>query len=424
MFNFPRLIRLFFFPVTLMFWSFIFIEVQLVSADSPIKNHSLPINAYTTSQIPIITGTLGTIDPSNQTVIFWHNQHGSREELLRQLITQFNNQNPYNISVSGIDQGNLSDIRDKIDYVSTSGDLPNLTIGYQSDSAHYYADLQIAQDLTPYVNDEQWGLTPSEKNDYSTFILDSEIHPEYGGKQLAFPYQRVMYVLFYNKTWMTELGVDVPPSFTPQKIEDIACAAIRNRNDGKGGLILDFSASNFAATVMARGGNVLSDSGLCYTYNTPASTAYLTQLKRMYDNGCAWQSPQKYHDYEFAQRDAILYTASSKDAYFVQNSMTAFNNSDEWGIAPIPYTTTSPVIDTYGTSLIMLKNTPEQQLATWVFIKWLIEPEQQAFWIENNHFIPIRYSTATYLADYFLLHPQYTQIPNWLQYSDFEPPLI
>jgi len=59
-----------------------------------------------------------------------------------------------------------------------------------------------------------------------------------------------------------------------------------------------------------------------------------------------------------------------------------------------------------------------------MFIKWLTEPEQQAFWIENNHFIPIRYSTATYLADYFLLHPQYTQIPNWLQYSDFEPPLI
>ena len=44
---------------------------------------------------------------------------------------------------------------------------------------------------------------------------------------------------------------------------------------------------------------------------------YFTQIKRMYDNGCAWISPERYHDAEFAARQGIFYLGSTSGLPFI-----------------------------------------------------------------------------------------------------------
>ena len=52
------------------------------------------------------------------------------------------------------------------------------------------------------------------------------------------------------------------------------------------------------------------------------------------------------------------------------------------------------MIDVYGASLSVFKSTPERQLAAWLFLKWLAEPEQQAKWSRGTNYFPTRKSVA------------------------------
>ena len=71
---------------------------------------------------------------------------------------------------------------------------------------------------------------------------------------------------------------------------------------------------------------------------------------------------------------------------------------DEWGIMAIPHTTADPVVNIYGGDIMITANTPEQELAAWLFTKWFTEPEQQARWDVISGYFPTRASTAEFLT--------------------------
>jgi ABC-type glycerol-3-phosphate transport system substrate-binding protein len=48
----------------------------------------------------------------------------------------------------------------------------------------------------------------------------------------------------------------------------------------------------------------------------------------------------------------------------------------------------------------MPKSTPEGQLATWLFVRWFAEPEQQARWARVTDYFPVRASAAAQMTDY------------------------
>ena len=54
------------------------------------------------------------VDPSGQTVTFWYQHSGSREEALQEIIADFNANNEYGITVEGSNQGGYGDIFSKM----------------------------------------------------------------------------------------------------------------------------------------------------------------------------------------------------------------------------------------------------------------------------------------------------------------------
>jgi multiple sugar transport system substrate-binding protein/sn-glycerol 3-phosphate transport system substrate-binding protein len=95
-----------------------------------------------------------------------------------------------------------------------------------------------------------------------------------------------------------------------------------------------------------------------------------------------------------------------------------------WGIAPLPHTTTQPRMTVYGASQSIFRTTPEAQLAAWLFIKWMNEPEQQAVWVKGTGFLPTRQSTADLLTDYFAGNPSYEAAFAFLSMDyGVEPPV-
>jgi hypothetical protein len=80
-----------------------------------------------------------------------------------------------------------------------------------------------------------------------------------------------------------------------------------------------------------------------------------------------------------------------------------------------------PAFDVFGPSLIMLPSTPEKQLASWLFMKWLTGPEQQAKLVEATGTMPVRVSSIEYLEDYKTRNPQWSQAVSALAFAQSEP---
>jgi len=308
-----------------------------------------------------------------------------------------------------------------------TGDLPGLVVGYQNDQA-FYALADGLADIDPYLNDPTWGLTAEEKADFFSAFLEQSVHPAFGNQRLGFPPNRSVEGLFYNLTWLQELGFDGPPT-TPEEFRDMACTAAEANGDGTGGYILRDDASAVAAWTYAFGGNVLSEDGTGYVYNGQATVDAVTFLKGMLDDGCAYFFTEGYPNPELAGRRAIFTQGSSSGLpYYASDIATVAEEKgtdpDEWGFTAIPHTTAEPTIDIYGGDVMIPNTTPEIQLASWIFVKWLTSPENQAQWVRISNYFPTRASTADFLGDYISENSQWGAAFNLLQYGVFEPQLI
>ena len=73
------------------------------------------------------------------------------------------------------------------------------------------------------------------------------------------------------------------------------------------------------------------------------------------------------------------------------------------------------VHNVFGASLAVVASTPEQQLASWLFLKWFTEPEQQDRWASASGYFPVRRSIAHRLG------PHFRVAYNLLQYGRPEP---
>jgi multiple sugar transport system substrate-binding protein/sn-glycerol 3-phosphate transport system substrate-binding protein len=341
-----------------------------------------------------------------------------------EMVDQFNAENECGITVEPSNQGGYNDIRDKMNAGIQTGELPGLVVGYQNDQA-FYALANGLADIDPYLYDPDWGLTKEQREDFYATFLEQGVHPAFGNQRLGFPPNRSMEVLFYNQSWLEDLGYDGPPS-TPAEFEEMACAAAEEKGDGTGGYILRDDASAVAAWTFAFGGNVLTDDGTGYVYDGDATKQAYELLTRMYDNGCAYFFTEGYADPEFAARNAIFYQGSTSGIVYAAGSMEDVGNDDAWGVTAIPHTTADPVQNIYGGDIMIPNTTPETQLAAWIFLKWFTEPVQQAKWDQVSTYFPTRRATAQYIdpAEWPDWYPIWESGLELLPYSDYEPQLI
>jgi multiple sugar transport system substrate-binding protein/sn-glycerol 3-phosphate transport system substrate-binding protein len=241
------------------------------------------------------------VDPSGQTVVWWHQHSGSREEGLLTLIEEFNSTNEWGITIEPQNQGGYDDIRDKVNASIAAGELPAaLLVGYQNDQAFYQLNDTLV-DLDLLINDPTWGMSEEEVADFYEAFLEQGVHGLFGGQRLGFPPNRSMEMLFYNQTWIEELGFSGPPT-TPEEFKEIACAAAAEKGDGTGGYILRDDASAIASWTFAFGGDVLNEDGTEYVYNSQATIDALTYLKGMLDEGCAFFFTVGYLNPQLAER--------------------------------------------------------------------------------------------------------------------------
>jgi len=371
-----------------------------------------------------------SVDPSGQTIKFWHQQAPARHAMLDEIIWEFNSTNEWGITVVPEYQDDADELFDKTRTSLENGTPPGLVEAYQDQAASYDQAAGL-RELTSLVNSVRWGLSPQDQADFFPGVFAQDIFPNLDRARLGFPLQRSLMVLYYNAEWLAELRAagaidfDGPP-LTPEQFQAAACAATKSpfsKADASGnqGYELNVDAATFTAWVFALGGQVYDSQQAEYTYDHPSAVAAASFLENLIDKGCARKVWERYGDQSnFAEGSILFAIGSSAGLSFYQEAVSE-GAAFEWGLAALPHTTPEPVLDLSGVSLSIPSSTPEAELAAWLFVKYFTSPEIQSRWAQASGYLPVRAAAAFGLSEYLAANPAYASAWELLPFGVAEP---
>jgi len=352
------------------------------------------------------------MDLSGTTVQFWHvyGEGDPRNETIAALVEEFNASNEYGITVEALDQGSYNDLEDKVNAGIQSGDLPQIAQAYTS-ALNNWDTVDLIVDLNQFISDADYGLTEEEMADIYPAVLELGVTP--AGARLGWPFSQSANVMVYNYTWAQELGFDAPPT-TPEELKTQLCAAAEANasddnpdNDGTGGMVWYASASNYLSFLHAFGGAELNADGTAYDFNTEAAKAAALYVNDLKASGCTFET-ESYPNPEQANRLALVTLSSTSGLkYYGYAFADGLFPDDVWGFLAFPGPDGGQGVDAFTQTFGVLKSTPEQELASWLWIKFLTAPVNQAKWVEASGYLPTQFSTEGMLTDYIASVPQF-----------------
>jgi ABC-type glycerol-3-phosphate transport system substrate-binding protein len=390
---------------------------------------SLPATRTPTPTItPQPTSSLGIneADLDGITLKFWHPWSGETEAAIQDSLAEFNTNNKYGITVEGISHGSLNSLYEKIETAEQETGLPNIALGANYQIQSWISNGKPVTGLNTYVNDPEWGFSPEELADFHDIFLRQDVK---AGNRFGMPAVRTAQVIYYNTAWAEELGFSDPPA-TPDEFKAQACAAAQTfqnndsvQDDGSGGWLVNTAPPGILNWLYAFNSSVLLPDETGYRFNSPESQAALLFLKELFDEGCAYEVLESPAEVEFANRRALFITGSLSDLSYQNSELERLENKDRWTVIGFPSPGGGSDISVYGPSYAMFAGTPEENLATWLVIKWLLSPEQAAKVVAARGTFPVRASMIDFLSNYAGEHPQWIDAQELLPHAQAEPGL-
>jgi sn-glycerol 3-phosphate transport system substrate-binding protein len=354
-------------------------------------------------------------------VTVWHPWFGAEASLFETQVAKFNTENEWGIIVNGQSQVNYTELFLQTQAAIEESTAPQVVIGFPEHALEWQ---EHVVDLTPYVSDPIYGLSDADLSDFPDVIWAQD---EVDGKRFGVPAQRTARFLLYNQTWARELGFDSPPA-TSADFEQQAYAAHKAvgtdedpNNDALGGWLIDSNPMTPLSWMIAFGGGVQEAEG--YRFLTPGNIAAFRFVKTLQQKNCAWVAsldlpiPDR-----FASRQALFVTASLEDLPDQVRAFSAAGSRDEWTVLKFPGDERDALV-VYGSSFIVLESDDVTQLASWLFLRWILSAENQARWVQSTGLFPLRKSMMQQLSDYPSSHPQWAEAVKLLPDGETTPQL-
>ena len=367
---------------------------------------------------PASNGT--TSGPVN--ITFWHSETASGEDNLVKLVQRFNaSQNE--VKVEPIYQGTDQDLTLKLIASMPSGNVP--TIAYMSEP--YTQPMIDSRQITPiqeYLDQEDYDLSDFAPAAIAYYTVNNTLY--------AMPCGLVVPLMFYNKIPFREVGMN--PEQPPRDLDEARAASEKLVQRDSAGNVTRFG---FALELHPWYLEVmLAGAGELYVNNDNGRDGVATEVA--FDNEAGRKFFQWWHDMvddglalntgwsPTAGAEALMAIGVNKAVMVLGGSSAMRSIVDvlargglegiEPGVAPVPgipgaVPEGSPGV--YTRSLWIMSARPEAERdGAWQFIKWLVEPEQQAEWFAGSGYLPVRNSAYDLPAakDIIARYPQF-QIP-------------
>jgi len=380
------------------------ITVTISHVDGTATSNSQSISDSTPTLEPDQTPAFLQIDPqdlSGMTITFWYPWAGEVGSAMAEMVNRFNILNEYDIFVETRSFGSQVALSQAVDEALASDEeIPQVVVA-PPDALSWWGEAIV--DLTPYLSSTEFGLSEDDQMDYYPAVWLGDLVDD---RRVGLPAVRSADMLFYNQAWADEMGYTEAPH-TPEEFREQACSATLSNtmdnnynNNGTGGWIENTSSQTILNWLLAFGYDTLplSETG-AFSFSTPEAENTVTFLREMIDSGCAWtaRNPEPYT--YFAAQQALFYSAPV-EAIYDQTHMNDFLSTEfDWTVIPYPSEDDLPVMVVYGTSYGILTGTPEQQLAAWLFLRFIQDPNIQVLMLEASHTLPLRQATLDLLQD-------------------------
>jgi sn-glycerol 3-phosphate transport system substrate-binding protein len=353
-------------------------------------------------------------------ITFWHSETASANDNLVKLVDRFNTSQD-EVRVEPTFQGNDSELALKLIASMPSGNVP--TIAYMSEP--YTQPMIDSGQIVPiqqYIDRDKYDLSDFPPAAIAYYTVKNTLY--------AMPYALAVPLMYYNKLPFREVGLD--PDQPPRDLDEAQAVSEKLLQRDSAGNITRYG---FALDIFSWYLEMMeSGAGELFVNNDNGRDGFATEVA--FDNDAGRKFFQWWHDmvhdglllnvgYDPSGANALLAMGAKKAVMVISCSCATRSIVDvlakglegvELGVAPIPgipgkVPEGSPGV--YSRSLWIMSSRPEAERdAGWKFIKWLMEPEQQAEWFAGSGYLPVRPSAYALPAakDIIAQYPEF-QIP-------------
>jgi ABC-type glycerol-3-phosphate transport system substrate-binding protein len=304
----------------------------------------------------------------------------------------------------------------------SAGTPPDIIIA-PCDQIAEYATLNAVAPLTPYVENAKHGLL-SEQADLWPIALSgcAGTQPQ-GSFGLSFDLQAA--VMFYNAPWLKKLKATAPPQDWSEFRK--LCNAARDKKAATWGFAHNKDGLTLINWISGLDGVLFDPRDGQVTLDDPQAVAALGVLRDLLEDGCAYCPSEPGADRADFAAEKVLFSFGST-ADLPKYTEAIYSTKTEkgkfaWDIAPLPHLTSEPIVNVQGSTMSILRTTPRQQLAAWLFLKWFLQPENDVQWALETGALPLHKSgtESPEMQAYFEQNPQYKTACGLLAFAATEP---
>lgn len=363
------------------------------------------------------------------TVTFWHSFTQATRPALNKLIDRFHEDHP--------------NIRIEPQYIPTGDALvQKLITSVQSGTApdiswihsHYMGDLVEADavyEMAHFIDGEH-GLPDSVVADIYPALIQ---YASWQGTMYSMPMEATNLGIVYNKDHFREAGLDPErPPQTWDELKEYSRKLLYDRNgDGRyerigffvpavpaGGPQGAYMEWQFLPFIWQAGGYLVNLEQTRVLFDGEGGVKALTLWKDLYE----MQNQRTFtSEYELTLVASGQVSMMLDGPWNLPRYPQVLQNFD-WGIAMLPTGPEKRATVVAGEFLAIFKQSDSPDEA-WEFVKWMIQPEIQAFWSMESGYLPIRHAALEVpeFKEYLTRHPAQRAFVEQMEYAQAQRPL-
>ncbi len=364
----------------------------------------------------------GQFDDSREyEIIFWakNDTNKTQTAIYEQAIADFGELYP-NITVNlrlYTDYGKI--YNDVITNIATDT-TPNVCITYPDHIATYVTGDNRVVPLEGLFADEKYGLGGSEVR-FEAPGAD-EIIPQFleecsfGGHYYAVPYMRSTEACYINKTYVEQLGYTLPDVLTWDFIWEVSEAAMARHGDGNFAdngqkVLIPFiykSTDNMMIQMLKqKGAGYSTDRGEMLLFNDTTKELLYTVAEHATSRAFSTFKISSYPANFLNAGQCLFAVDSTAGATWMGTEAPLSDISEdkivqfETAVRPIPqFDAGDPQMISQGPSVcIFNKEDPQEVLASWLFVQYLLSNKVQIAYSQTEGYVPVT-STAQHSPEY------------------------
>lgn len=336
--------------------------------------------------------------PRGQVVIAWHSLTGVKEQVLLDLVDEWNRTNPDGITVIP-EHRDESQLHDSVIAGIERHALPSLVLASPMQAA-VYQQRGVLVPMNDFIADpaESVGWSAADKADLYPMVLKAGRTAN--GKTVGIPFGGNVRVMLFNRDWLKSFNVDDAPA----DWERFTTVCNNATDRVKGTVCFGLNPNNyvFEQWLSAFGGQVTTDDMSVLQVSTPMAISAMNRLASFIRANQAYRVASVRQSREDFASARTLFAFDWSEGLLDVGATIKQRADFDWGVGLLPGDGQKAPTK-YSAPLWVITRVPGQpdpnrEKASWLFIRWLTQTAQTAHWARQTNELPARLSAINVLG--------------------------